>query len=85
METTEMTAVPDSATIDIVPEVTPVKAYDQKKYNKNFCVRHCEKIHKKTDCDVCGGSYTYFNKSKHHKSQRHLKMMARLAVKGSSA
>jgi hypothetical protein len=48
------------------------KKYDYKKYNKTFSETNSEKIKKKCICQVCMGSYTYFNKSKHNKSKRHL-------------
>jgi hypothetical protein len=46
--------------------------YDQNIYNKNFYEKHKDKIHEKLTCECCGGSYSYYNKSKHVKSKKHL-------------
>jgi len=47
-----------------------------KNYNKNYYesnkLSRCQKINKKFNC-VCGGKYTYINKSKHLKTKKHLK------------
>jgi len=48
------------------------KKYDSSKYNKTFMEKNNEKIYKKQVCPICYGSYTYFNKSKHLKSKRHI-------------
>lgn len=45
--------------------------YDQNKYNKNFLEKNRNKIKEKVLCDICCGSYTYFNKSKHLNSKKH--------------
>ena len=50
------------------------KKYDHKKYNDAFMLKHKETINKRNICDVCCGSYSYFNKSKHQKSKRHILM-----------
>lgn len=42
------------------------------KYYEKFKEKNDEKIHQKKICEVCGGSYTYFNKSKHNKTKKHL-------------
>lgn len=39
----------------------------------NFKVKYYNKIHEKHRCNTCKGSYSYFNKSKHLKSKKHLK------------
>jgi len=51
------------------------KKYDQKKYNNNFMEKNKDKIKLKIVCDVCCGSYTYYNKSKHMKSKKHLNLL----------
>lgn len=48
------------------------KIYDQKKYNKTFNEKHKEKLSQKLKCPVCGGEYSYYNKSKHNKSKKHI-------------
>lgn len=45
--------------------------YDSKKYYDKFKEVNSEKIHKKINCELCGGKYTYFNRSKHIKSKKH--------------
>lgn len=42
-----------------------------KKYYTNFKNKHIDEIKQKTKCDLCGGCYTYFNKSHHEKSNKH--------------
>jgi len=50
-----------------------IKKYDSKKYYQNFKDKHNEIIKKKFTCELCGGKYTYFNKSHHLKTKKHLK------------
>jgi len=52
------------------------KKYDTKKYYKQFRETNKDKVNEKVKCDICGGSYTYFNKSKHIQTQRHKKLNA---------
>lgn len=59
----------------IIQEDLPTK----KKYNKNnkvhrqkFLEKNKEKIKEKVQCPICYSTYTYFNKSKHFKTKRHL-------------
>ena len=59
--------------VQVVPGMT--KKYDQNKYNKTFIEKNMEKIHTKHVCEVCCGSYTYFNKSKHLRSKKHLDLL----------
>ena len=42
------------------------------KYVKKFIEKNSDKIKSKTICPTCYSSYTYFNKSKHFKTKRHL-------------
>jgi hypothetical protein len=51
------------------------KKYDQSKYNKNFMEKNKDKINQKIICDTCCGSYSYYNKSKHMKSLKHLNLL----------
>jgi hypothetical protein len=46
--------------------------YDYIKYNKTFIEKNKDKITVKHQCPICLGKYTYFNKSKHNKSSKHL-------------
>ena len=39
-------------------------------YYQNFKNKHKEDINKKCICHICGGSYTYFNKSGHLKTKK---------------
>ncbi len=42
-----------------------------KRYHYNFLSKNKEKIQKSNFCEICGGIYTYFNKSRHNKSNKH--------------
>ena len=42
---------------------------------KKFIEENKDKIKEKIECVICKGSYTYFNKSKHNKTKRHLKFI----------
>ena len=46
-----------------------------KKTNKeiydNFKEKNAGKIKEKITCYLCGGKYTYFNKSRHYKTTKH--------------
>lgn len=52
--------------------------YNQNTYNDNFMLKHKDKLKERIECEICGGSYTYYNKSTHNKSIRHNKMKQRL-------
>jgi len=54
------------------------KKYDQKIYHNNFKKKNKDKIKEKHVCEVCFGSYTYFNKYNHQMTQRHVNMLNRL-------
>lgn len=41
-----------------------------KLYYNEFKERNKDKINEKVDCPICGGNYTYFNKSRHLKTKR---------------
>lgn len=49
--------------------------YNTKAYYKKFVEKNADKLKEKITCPVCCGSYTYFNKSKHIKSTRHIKLL----------
>lgn len=51
------------------------KKYNQSQYNKNFMEKNKDKIKEKIICDVCCGSYSYYNKSKHMKSKKHINLL----------
>lgn len=40
-------------------------------YNQRFYEKNAEKIHSKITCE-CGHTYTYYNKSRHMKGNKHL-------------
>ena len=42
-----------------------------RQYNQAFYKKHIERMKEQIICDVCKGHYTYYNKSRHFKSQRH--------------
>ena len=41
-------------------------------YYANFKKKHAANINEKIICDLCKGSYSYFNKSGHKKTKKHL-------------
>lgn len=43
------------------------------KYLKKFIETKGEKIKEKIKCEECEGTYSYFNKSHHSKTSRHIK------------
>ena len=51
----------------------PKKKYDSKAYNRKFYISNKDKVSEKHICELCKGSYTYFNISAHKKTQKHLK------------
>ena len=42
-------------------------------YVRDFINKNKEKINESIKCEICGGSYSYFNKSRHQKSDKHIK------------
>lgn len=50
----------------------------KKNYIKKFIEKNKERIKEKTECPICYSTYTYFNKSKHIKTKRHLKCLEKL-------
>ena len=50
-------------------------------YVRRFIDKNKDKIKEKTICYICLGSYTYFNKSKHCKSKKHLAFVNRQKIK----
>jgi hypothetical protein len=44
----------------------------RKEYMKIFKKKNDDKIREKQKCAICGGTYTYFNKAKHIKTEKHL-------------
>jgi len=45
------------------------------KYVRKFIEKNKDVINNKIECPICYSTYTYFNKSKHLKTKRHLKML----------
>ena len=39
-------------------------------YYQNFKNKHKDDINKKCVCEICGGSFTYYNKSSHLKTKK---------------
>jgi hypothetical protein len=52
------------------------KKYDNHKYYEAFKEKNKDKLNEKIICQVCDGSYSYFNKSAHNKSKRHMNALA---------
>lgn len=53
--------------------IKKVKEFEKelkKHYYEDFKDKNTEKINKKVCCDICGGKYTYFNKSRHLKTEK---------------
>jgi hypothetical protein len=68
--------IPSEPTVIAFNPFEEVK-YNQREYNRRFIEKNAERIRTKTVCDVCCGTYTYFNKSKHLKSARHIRLVER--------
>lgn len=43
----------------------------RREYYENFVSKNKDKINIKCFCEVCGGRYTYYNKSSHNKTKKH--------------
>jgi hypothetical protein len=63
-------------TIEIIKKRgRPIKENkDAKAYYQNFKSKHPNIINNKHECEICGGSYTYYTKSSHIKSKKHMKI-----------
>jgi hypothetical protein len=57
------------------PSVISSKKYNHKTYQNTFITKNKSKIMEKKQCEICCGSYTYYNRSKHYNSDRHIKMV----------
>lgn len=55
--------------------VTKNGNYDNKAYYTTFKEKNNNKIHQVIVCDVCGGHFSYFNKSHHKASRKHEKAL----------
>lgn len=51
------------------------KKLKNKGYLKKFIAKNKDKINEKIECPICYSTYSYFNKSKHCKTKRHLKLL----------
>ena len=49
-----------------------------KKYNDTFRAKHKDKLKQQITCNICNRSYTYYTKSKHAKTKKHIKMLNEL-------
>ena len=45
------------------------------KYLKKFIEQKGDKIKEKIVCEECGGTYSYFNKSHHKQTSKHVKII----------
>jgi hypothetical protein len=59
---------PNNITIDESKLIRTPKSHID--YYQNFKNKHKEDINKKCVCHICGGSYSYFNKSGHLKTKK---------------
>ena len=50
-------------------EDKPKKTY--KDYYQSFKLKHADKVDNAIRCPICGGSYTYYAKSKHLRTKKH--------------
>ena len=50
----------------------------QKRYNHEFYYRNRERVLQKIECPICCGTYNYYTKSNHLKSQKHQRLQKRL-------
>lgn len=50
-----------------------------RQYYRNFKAKNPDILTAKHQCEVCGGSYTYFSKSNHNKTQLHRYALQKLA------
>jgi protein-arginine kinase activator protein McsA len=55
----------------VVKKITSEK---MREYYLGFKDKNKDKINQKVDCEICGGSFTYFNKSRHLTTKRCLKV-----------
>jgi hypothetical protein len=46
----------------------------QKLYFNRFLEKNKDRLREQIECPICYGTFTYFNKNKHNKSKRHLRM-----------
>jgi hypothetical protein len=60
-----------------IKEKVNIKYNMEKKeeYYRNFMEKNKEKLHTSITCDICYGSYTYFNRSRHNKGSRHMRAL----------
>jgi hypothetical protein len=70
----ESSSITNTETEPVISSVVK-KKYDQSQYNKKFIEKNRDRINEKIICDVCCGSYSYYNKSKHMKSLKHVKLL----------
>lgn len=49
-----------------------IAEYDGHKYYKNWYEKNGEKLREKSHCEVCLGTFSFMNKSKHCKTKKHM-------------
>jgi hypothetical protein len=59
---------PNNTNIDETKVIRTPKSHID--YYQNFKNKHKEDINKKCVCHICGGTYTYYNKSGHLKTKK---------------
>lgn len=47
-------------------------------YYTNFKNKNLDKIQEKKECSICGGKYSYYHKSRHFKTIKHLKAQLKI-------
>jgi len=66
-------------TKDISKQQTEIKPKKKSTlYVNNFIKKNSDKINISNTCEICLGKYTYFNKSVHNKSKRHITFLNKL-------
>jgi hypothetical protein len=53
-----------------------IKKLKNKEYLKKFVEKNKNSIKDKIECPICYSTYSYFNKSKHCKTKRHIKLLS---------
>lgn len=53
-----------------------IKKLKNKEYLKKFVEKNKGSIKDKIECPICYSTYSYFNKSKHCKTKRHIKLLS---------
>jgi hypothetical protein len=61
--------------VENIENIEKQKPKYKREYYLKFKEKNSERITEKHTCEVCLGTYTYYNKSAHIKSKRHIKFL----------